>query len=199
MVGGYISIALVYEDNNESSNKLEGLIKYFTQNGSIPLEMKYCEDEEGEIWREEILCNKTIDFTLLTEGYFGSIIVNTDIFNGNLIKINISVHKEKGCFGFLIDIEWEDLFKECSKSLSDEVSANIVNFLHQIYLMTHYNYSYCGHEVEVECSSRDLKSKVNQYPIAVVPFEDRLEVFYGEFSIDGVSLQNKGKQIYSID
>lgn len=65
MVGGYISIALVYEDNNESSNKLEGLIKYFTQNGSIPLEMKYCEDEEGEIWREEILCNKTIDFTLL--------------------------------------------------------------------------------------------------------------------------------------
>ncbi|NMF01550.1 Imm64 family immunity protein [Aneurinibacillus aneurinilyticus] len=198
-MGGYISIALVYEDRNKLSNELKKLTRYFIQKGAILLKVKYSEDKEGENWREEIVNNNEVDFTMLTEKYYGNIDIIADMFNESLKNLKLSIHKEEGFYGFLIDIKWEELFEEHSKSSVEKITQNIINIILQLYKETQFSYAFCGHEVEIEFSPNDFNSIENGYPISVLPFNDRLEVFYGEFSIDGISFQNKSKQTYFID
>lgn len=195
LLGGYLSIGLVYEDINSISRELKGLVTYLQKENINLTEVQYSQDEDGEQWVENKVNNIDINYNSLKDKYYLSLEMVGDLFRIGTQNFVIRVNRENGFFGFLIDIEWQQLIDKDK----EEISKRIVNSLIKLIKFTDYDYAFCGHEAEIEYSPTHVKKIKDIFPITLLNLKNKLELIYGEFNIDGISFQEKSHKILPIE
>lgn len=195
LLGGYLSIGLVYEDINSISRELKGLVTYLQKENINLTEIHYSQDEDGERWVENKVNDINIIYSILKDKYFLSLKMDGDLFKIGTRNFIIRINREEGYFGFLMDIEWRQLIDKDK----EEMSKRIVNSLIHLLKFTDYDYSYCGHEAEIEYSPTHVKNIKDIFPITLLNLKNKIELIYGEFNIDGISFQQKSHKIFPIE
>ncbi|MBO8157596.1 MAG: hypothetical protein H0Z32_14290 [Bacillaceae bacterium] len=194
-MGGYLSIGLVYEGSKIISKELNSLVNFFKKKNIIINEVQYSQDEDGEKWIKRKVGHKNINYNSITDNHYLSLKMIGDVFKVGTQYFVIRVNKENGFFGFLIDIEWNQLIDKNK----DEISERIVNSLIQLLKFTEYDYAFCGHEAEIEYSPDQVMKKNYEFPITLLNLKTKLKLIYGEFNIDGISFQEKSYKIIPIE
>lgn len=195
LLGGYLSIGLVYKDINLISNELKGLLSYLKKENINLAEVEYSRDEDGEQWVKSKVNNSDINCHSLNDKHYLSLKMIGDLFKIGTESFVIRVNRDNDFFGFLIDIEWQQLIDKNK----DKISKKIVTSLIQLLKFTDYDYAFCGHEAEIEYSPVQVKKLENMYPILIINLKNKLELIYGEFNIDGISFQEKSYKILPIE
>ncbi|MFC0562223.1 Imm64 family immunity protein [Halalkalibacter alkalisediminis] len=192
--GGYINIAQVFNDNGNIQDKLEATLQYFVKQGSTILKVKYSKDADGENWAErEVTANQ-----LEIDGpcYYLSIEISGEILGINIFFLT-TIHEE-GFFGFLINIEWEELFPENGKNDLQSTTNQLVKNTANLYKETGFAYSLIGHELEIEIHPDDISGESDSFPVVLIGAEEKLEILYGPFCIDGLTEQKAKREVVLI-
>ncbi len=195
LLGGYLSIGLVYEDIKSISRELKGLVIYLQKENIILTEVQYSQDEDGEQWVKNKVNNIDFNYNSLKDKYYLSLEMVGDLFRIGTQNFVIRVNRENGFFGFLIDIEWRLLIDKDK----EDITKRIVNSMIKLLKFTDYDYAFCGHEAEIEYSPTHVKKNKNIFPITLLNCKNKLELIYGEFNIDGISFQEKSHKILPIE
>lgn len=196
--GGFVNICLGYEKDILTESKLLSLISLLIEKLSS-LRFKYIKDESGEHWVDEQVDFKKLE-SILSE-YNGMFYLTIDI-TGSLLNIDIEcfsidVFREKEFNSIRITIPWYELFENNHKNWSGQLlSDEIIRILAIIYKETKYSYAICGNEAEADYSPVEFKRRIEngawEYDtICVLPKESKLEVYKGEYGVDGMSKQEK--------
>ncbi|NFP49524.1 hypothetical protein FDF58_07570 [Clostridium argentinense] len=199
IMGSSISIGFVYGEFSIQAieNEIKRLVKYFvTTDGSLK-KMKVSKDIDGEEWLEyDSLINLKVDsiYTTLAENYYGQVEVNSSLFGHKNLTTTIRIEKEEdeGYFGFLLDIDEEELIKTNLASEINSVTEKIVDFITGFYSYSAYDYAFCDNEAEIQYSPRHFKKiESSIYSISVIPTLDgnsnSLNIVRSNWNIDGLT------------
>lgn len=83
----------------------------------------------------------------------------------------------------------------------DDIQQHIIDVLVNLYKSTNYDYAFVGHELEIEIGPENFEKGLKQndyYPVGIVPKGTDVEIYYGVIGIDGLSTQEKKKEITKI-
>ncbi|MFJ7755275.1 Imm64 family immunity protein [Peribacillus muralis] len=189
-----LSLGIVYENSFDKSEELQSIIQYFLNLKSDIVGIKVSMDEDGENWLESERNGKNfiLDYTLLTEKYFGEILIQLNDFwslNGLSLMLTLRIVKENDFFGYLLDFEMEQLLNRYSLDLINEL---IIDLVKDIYSVTKFNYAFCDHDSEIEYSPSQYKDLVEAYSILILPrAKNGFDVIKNNWQIDGITSRNK--------
>jgi len=199
IMGSFISIGFIYGKFSIQAieNEIKKLVKYVVNTDGRLKKMKVSKDIDGEEWLEyDSLINLQMDsiYTTLSENYYAQMEVNSSLFGCENITITIHIEKEEDedYFGFLLDIDEEELIKTNPVSEINSITEKIVDFIAGFYNYSAYDYAFCDNEAEIQYSPRDFKKiESSIYSIAVIPILDgnsnRLNVIRSNWNIDGLT------------
>ena len=201
-MGSFISIGFIYQvfSIQTIENEIKKLLKYIVDTDGSLKKMKVSKDIDGEEWNEyDSLMNLQGDsiYAILAKNYYGQIEVNSNIFGCKNITIIIRIEKEEDedYFGFLLDIDEEELINTNSASEISNITEKIIDFITRFYNYSAYDYAFCDNEAEIKYSPIHFK-KVERsiYSITVIPILDgnsnRLNVIRSNWNIDGLTSRN---------
>ncbi|AOH54773.1 hypothetical protein ABE28_010460 [Peribacillus muralis] len=187
-----LSLGIVYENSFDKSEELQSIIQYFLNLKSDIVGIKISMDEDGENWLESERNGKNfiLDYTLLTEKYFGEILIQlNDFWSLNGLSLTLRIVKENDFFGYLLDFEMEQLLNRYSLDLINEL---IIDLVKDIYSVTKFNYAFCDHDSEIEYSPSQYKDIVEAYSILILPrAKNGFDVIKNNWQIDGITSRNK--------
>ncbi|WP_285766918.1 Imm64 family immunity protein [Peribacillus sp. SI8-4] len=187
-----LSLGIVYENSFDKSEELQSIIQYFLNLKSDIVGIKVSMDEDGENWLESERNGKNfiLDYTLLTEKYFGEILIQlNDFWSLNGLSLTLRIVKENDFFGYLLDFEMEQLLNRYSLDLINEL---IIDLVKDIYSVTKFNYAFCDHDSEIEYSPSQYKDIVEAYSILILPrAKNGFDVIKNNWQIDGITSRNK--------
>ncbi|MCK0470383.1 Imm64 family immunity protein [Halalkalibacter sp. APA_J-10(15)] len=194
-IGGYINIAQVYIDKRDMFSNLKYTLNFLIKEGSVIRTIKYREDSENLI---EIKDND--DLQLPTEWNYLMIEITGEAFQieGDF---SLTVFNENGFYGFLYDIEWEGILNDGDSSDVHLITEELLRVLIKLYNYTKYNYCLVGHELEIEIHPNELQRVIEDpdvMPVSIVEKNNLLEVYYGNYSIDGITEQEKKRKSIKI-
>lgn len=191
-MGSKISIGLVYENKcrEDISVYLEKVINGFLDKGYIK-DFTVSLDNEGNEWIEQNVGEKEVtktDYDLITTNYYGKINLISNIITSNPKKITVAIEKSDEYFGFLVDLNEEDLTKNFSL---DELENKIVDFLLSKFRILNYDYAFCDNEAEIEYSPQEIKQEEELYSLLFIPNtkenKKEIEVKKSSWYIDGLT------------
>jgi Immunity protein 64 len=194
--GGYVNIGIVFSDKHKLLQVFDSLKNYIVQKGSKFIAVKYSKDVEGNAWIESEIDNNLIESTWL-KGYYTEFRVSGLFLHSNLKEIDLLVIKENHFFGFLLGISWDEIHL----NKQDDIQQHIIDVLVNLYKSTNYDYAFVGHELEIEIGPENFEKGLKQndyYPVGIVPKGTDVEIYYGVIGIDGLSTQEKKKEITKI-
>ncbi|MCK1985797.1 MULTISPECIES: Imm64 family immunity protein [Peribacillus] len=187
-----LSLGIVYDNSFDKSEELQSIIQYFLNLKSDILGIKVSMDEDGENWLESERNEKNfiLDYTLLTEKYFGEIQMQlNDFWSLNGLSLTLRIVKENEFFGYSLDFEMEQLLNRYSLDLINEL---IIDLVKDIYSVTKFIYAFCDHDSEIEYSPSQYKDLVEAYSILILPREKNgFDVIKNNWQIDGITSRNK--------
>ncbi|MFJ7362601.1 Imm64 family immunity protein [Peribacillus frigoritolerans] len=187
-----LSLGIVYENSFDKSEELQSIIQYFLNLKSDIVGIKVSMDEDGENWLESERNEKNfiLDYTFLTEKYFGEILIQLNEFwSLNGLSLTLRIVKENDFFGYLLDFEMEQLLNRYSLDLINEL---IIDLVKDIYSVTKFNYAFCDHDSEIKYSPSQYEDLVEAYSILILPREKNgFDVIKNNWQIDGITSRNK--------
>lgn len=187
-----LSLGIVYDNSFDKSEELQSIIQYFLNLKSDIFGIKVSMDEDGENWLESERNEKKfiLDYTLLTEKYFGEIQMQlNDFWSLNGLSLTLRIAKENDFFGYLLDFEMEQLLNQYSLDLINEL---IIDLVKDIYNVTKFIYAFCDHDSEIEYSPSQYNDLVEAYSILILPREKNgFDVIKNNWQIDGITSRNK--------
>jgi len=203
-MGAYISIGLTYGIEKSENlvysgvarerveQELRKLIEYFLDSNGTIKEAKYSEDIDGNSWKEVDLPSPFSFkdyYKVFSNGYYGEILVYSEIMKGEKLDCTIRLNKETEFFGFLLDIKETDLFKSNSypDEKIDDVTEKLIAVMYHIYLYSKYDYAFCDLEAQFYYPPDVFKNLDDYvYSIAIIPNSDsNLIVTKSDWNIDG--------------
>ncbi|MFS0762360.1 Imm64 family immunity protein [Peribacillus phoenicis] len=187
-----LSLGIVYDNSFDKSEELQSIIQYFLNLKSDIFGIKVSMDEDGENWLESERNEKKIilDYTLLTEKYFGEIQIQlNDFWSLNGLSLTLRIVKENDFFGYLLDFEMEQLLNQYSLDLINDL---IIDLVKDIYSVTKFKYAFCNHDSEIEYSPSQYKDLVEAYSILILPrVKNGFDVIKNNWQIDGITSRDK--------
>jgi hypothetical protein len=214
-MGSYISIGLTYgiekfEDlvyDNPTLDRviqeLRNLIEYFMNHNGAIKEIKYSEDIDGENWIE---INPSSFFSCrncyknFCSGYFGEIILHSDVLISKGLDCIVRLYKENDFFGFLLDLQEEDILISKSYSIEeiDYMTKELISIMINLYSYSKYDYAFCDHEANFKHSPQNIEIiKEYVYSIVIIPrFDNNFTIIKSDWNIDGHTAREKhGRKI----
>ncbi|WP_407282185.1 Imm64 family immunity protein [Methanolobus sp. WCC1] len=191
---------LVYDDATveKLQQELKNIIEYFLDsNGTIKV-AKYSENADGENWKEINL--DSLFFSLenlkdFSSGYYGEILLNSEIIKGKKLDYTIRTVKETNFFGFLLDIEEADIFKSTSypDEEIDSITEKLITTMCRIYSHSKYDYAFCDLEAQFYYPLEIFKHSDGYiYSVTIIPNSDsNLTVIKSDWHIDGHNARKK--------
>lgn len=203
-MGAYISIGLSYgikksenlAYNEATMEKVEQelikLIELFLDSNGTIKNARYSEDIDGDSWKEVDLSTSFSFkdyYKVFSSGYYGEILVYSELINEKKLECTIRLNKETEFFGFLLDIKEQDLLD--GKNYPDEnigyVTEELIATMYRIYSYSKYDYAFCDLEAQFHYSPEIFKYLEEYvYSIAMIPNSDsNLTVIKSNWNIDG--------------
>lgn len=206
-IGGYVEIGLVYDDTNDPTRELEKLLLHFVEQGGNIDNVKYSTDSEGNNYIEKTRNNNNHILHLskeLINYYYGIVLVAGDVLRVGVDKLILTIVKEDDYFGFQMSLVWIDIFKDDKYTEQlDEITENVASSLVNLYKLSHFNYAYCCHEHLIELHPKEFRREIAEdqsyYSLAILSYNNRLEVYQNNFAIDGMTEQQKSHEVVSFD
>lgn len=189
-----ISIGFVFEKHQNEKEEFSKLLTSLVSNGKLE-KLIYSIDENGNDWKEEAKINYPIDIisSIMIENYFGKLTMEATILTSKNINFDVSISNFiQGDFGFLIEIDIEQLFKVGHKEDIKKCTEEIIQFCEKLFDKIKYKYSFCDHEVAIEYTWDEFK-KMNDriYSVSIIPKEKEFIVNLATWDIDGLSNRNE--------
>lgn len=196
--GGFINVCLVYEKRILIENELLALILLFKENISS-FQLKYSRDSIGENWVDEQVDFEKLKsiFSKANEMFYLTIEITGSLLNIDVEECLIGVFRSNEYESIKIAIPTYDLFDNTNKKWNAQrLGDEIIRIFAIIYKETKYSYAICGHEAEADYSPVEFKRRIEngawEYDaICVLPKQSKLEVYKGEYGVDGISKQEK--------
>ncbi len=193
-MGSYIGIGLIYDDipRDRLEGELRNVVNYLiSYDGSIN-SIKFSKDENGNEWVEDSLNNKSVEdfYSSLCKGYFGQLHMICNILGIQKLNVCIRVEKAKNYFGLLLDISEEELIGVSSSENINRITNKIIEFLHELYEASVFEYAFCDNEAEIQYSPIEFQSLSEKvYSIVALPDEDKknLKIIKSSWHIDGLT------------
>ncbi|PJN88875.1 Imm64 family immunity protein [Bacillus sp. mrc49] len=186
-----LSVGMVYDHSFDKSEELQSIIQYFLNLKSDIFSIKVNMDEDGENWLESHRNEKNflLDYTLLTEHFFGEILMHlNDFWSLNNLFLTLRLVKEEDFFGYILEFDLEQLLNQYSLDVINEL---IIDLVIDIYGITTFRYAFCDHDSEIEYSP-SYKELVKVYSILMLPREKNgFDVIKNNWQIDGFTERNK--------
>lgn len=185
-----ISIGFVFEKAHNISETLCKFLTYIMTDGKIQ-KLSYSTDSNGDNWEDVTVVNHSIDeiSSKMVDYHFGKVTIEAPILKNKKTNFSVSIHKlPQGGFGFLIEIDIEQLFKTGDVKALKSCSDKIIQFCKNCFDKTNYQYSFCDHEVNLEYCYDTFKSMDKDiYSIAVIPKTGEFEIKLAPWEIDGLT------------
>ena len=193
--GGFINVGMVFDQKHNLVRSMNSVKDFLSQHGSNFLSVKYSKDIDGENWIEENIEDNVLQESYLT-GFYNEFEVSGKFLDTNK-ELNLSIIKEDNYFGLLFNIEWEEM----SNQNFITFQTKVVNYLIEIYRILPYEYSFVGHEIEIEMDPEEFVNALkgnDSFPVAIIGKNVELDVYYGSIGIDGFSSQAQRKEVIKI-
>lgn len=189
-MSSFISIGFVFEKNQDIKQLFSKFLDFLIVNGRIE-KISYSFDENSDNWNQEILKDySTYEITsLMVDNFFGKTNITAKILNDKRINFDISVSKfSQGDFGFLIEIDIEQLFKVGNREELEKCSSMIIKFCGTIFDIIEYRYSFCDHEVSIEYTWDEFNQLDEYiYSISLITQNDKCVIKLASWEIDGLT------------
>lgn len=189
-MSSYISIGFVFVKHQNITVLFSEFLNCLITNGNFQ-KISYSVDKNGDRWHEEIIKARSTDeiTSLMANNFFGKININAMILGDRDIDFDISISKfSQGDFGFLIEIDIDQLFEVGNKKELEGCSSMIIKFCKRIYYKIQYQYAFCDHEVGIEYTWSEF-NKLNDsiYSISIIPRNEEFVVNLATWEIDGLT------------
>lgn len=190
-MGSKITIGYVFgiENKKVMALYLEELVNILSEEGLI-IDFKFSLDDEGNEWKECVVKKNKMEssaYELLTKYYYGTVKLISNIVNLRSKEIAVTVEQTSEYFGFLIDLDEEDLNQDFNL---EEIESSIINFVAKSYGLLKFDYAFCDHEAEIEYSPKEI-TKVEEeiYSLLFIPsvMKDEVEVKRSSWYLDGLT------------
>lgn len=200
-MGSNVSVGLVYNgfSNRRIKEELDNIFKYLCLYDVRCDNLRTSKDIEGEDWVEHRMLNTfSMDSisTMLAKGYYGQLDISGDILDSRLV-ITIRIEKEKtgDYFGFLFDINEDELIKDNSLSELNKITEEIIGFMTEMYRYSNYDYAICDNEARIKYSPGEFRTLEEIiYSVSVKPHRSNglisLVITKGDWNIDGLTSRN---------
>lgn len=196
-MGSRICIGLAYGGSSEirMAVKLGRLIEYLIASGAHVKRFRVSRDSEGSEWiKRDLSDDQGIEsfYEVLVRGYYGEADLAGAVLGYNDIAVTVRVVKGKGYFGFLLDLDEEDLLKSHSQEELDRVTAGIVDWVKGLYPIANFDYAFCDEEAELQYPPEAFRTLgAHKYSVAILPAErgdaGSLSVLMNSWCIDGLT------------
>ena len=198
-MGSSTNIGFVYrkKHSTDAENELSMLLEFLISNNGKILTQKYCQDLDGDGWVEsnEVAHLLVGDVSsLLVNNYYGQLRMNCDILGKERLDIDLYFKMmEENHFGILLDVADDQIF-EPDASL-EGITNCIIEFMKKVYSISHFDYSFCDNEAQIEYSLQELMSAGRPvYSIVALPdpkSSEELKVTKSDWNIDGLTSRNR--------
>ena len=186
-----IGIGFIYNESSNIEDKLNKFIDFFLLNDTKIQKIVYSTDKNGDDWHVKNVDNYSSHeiANILIQNYFGNLTIKGSIVSKRNINIDMSIHQiNQKEFGFLLEIDIDQLFTVGNKEELGICTENIVHLCKDIYYKTQYQYAYCDHEVGIEYNWNEFQSLNEQvYSISIIPQRNDFFINLAPWEIDGLT------------
>ncbi|WP_214753331.1 Imm64 family immunity protein [Exiguobacterium sp. s16] len=189
--GGFVSIGIAFTKGIGLSRSLEAVCeKLIDGNGRI-INTSYSEDEGGSNW--VTVRTEEAAFDVSHSQFYGSVRLTTTRFGRRDQIVTVSLRDELEFDGLLIDLDYEDVFPDETKSKSHvEISKYVERLLVDLYGRVPFAYAVASHEMEWDWAPatfhREIES-MGHLPLSVVPVDGGINMYHGSIALDGMTPQ----------
>lgn len=188
-----VSIGFVFEKNQNIKLLFSKFLEYLIRYGELH-KISYSLDKKGKRWKNEVIKDKTLDeiVLLMINNYYGKIDITNLVVDDKSIDYMITITKfSDGDFGFLIEIDIDQLFKVGNRNELEKWTSLIINFCKSIFNIIDYRYAFCDHEVSIEYKWSEFnKLKESIYSISIISKNKGLIIDLSSWEIDGLTFRN---------
>lgn len=190
-MSSFIGIGFVFGKTDSTIESFSKFLSFITREGNIK-KIAYSTDIDGSNWIEDTSLKKcpigNIS-SIMIDNYFGNITINAPIFDVKDIDFNVSMSVlAQGDFGFLLEIDIDQLFKVGDKPALEDFTGKIIELCKNIFSEVSYQYSFCDHEVGIEYSWNEFETiSEDVYSVVVVPAKEAFIVKLASWEIDGLT------------
>lgn len=189
-MSSFIGIGFVFDKHQNIELLFSKLLDFLIVNGELK-KISYSIDEKGDNWNEEIVkCYSTCEITsLMFNNFFGKINITAAILDNTQIDFDLSIIElSQGDYGFLIEIDIEQLFKVGEREKLEKCTSMIIKFCKSIFNIIEYRYSFCDHEVGIEYTWTEFdRLKECVYSVSIVPQKNEFVINLASWEIDGLT------------
>lgn len=189
-MSSFIGIGFVFDKDQNIELLFSKLLDLLIVNGELK-KISYSIDEKGDNWNEEIIkCYSTCEITsLMLNNFFGKINITGAILDNTQIDFDLSITElPQGDYGFLIEIDIEQLFKVGEREELEKCTSMIIKFCESIFNILKYRYSFCDHEVGIEYTWAEFERlKECVYSVSIVPQKNEFFINLASWEIDGLT------------
>lgn len=198
-MSSFISIGFVFEKDQNIKQLFSKFVDFLIIKGRVE-KLSYSIDENGDNWNQVILKDYSVYeiTTMMIDNFLGKTNITAMIFNNKQINFDISVFKfSKGDFGFLIEIDINQLFKVGDREELEKCSFMIIKFCETVFDIIEYRYSFCDHEVGIEYTWDEFKQfNEDIYSISVIPQNNEYDIKLASWEIDGLTNRLGKAELY---
>lgn len=192
-MSSYISIGFVFEKAQNISLLFSEFLNFLTVDGEFR-KISYSIDENGNDWHKKNIEGYSVDeiSSLMINNFFAKTTILSRSLDAKNINFDTSITNfSHGDYGFLIEIEIEQLFKVGNRKELEHCSDIIVKFCKKIFSKLGYKYAFCDHEVNIEYDWKKFSQlDENVYSITIIPKDEDFIVKYATWEIDGLTIRS---------
>lgn len=189
-----ISIGFVFEKQQSMTLLLSKILEFFKAKGELN-RISYSVDENGDSWKENTIQNLTPHevASLMVNNFWGKTNITSAILDDKIVNFDVSVSKLfKNDFGFLMEINIEQLFRVGDKKELENSTSMIIQFCKSIFDNAKYSYAFCDHEANIEYTWSEFKKLKNHiYSIVIIPENEKFVINLSSWEIDGLTNREK--------
>ena len=193
-MSSFISIGFVFDKHQSITVLFSKFIEFLIARGVLN-KISYSIDENGDNWNEKIIKGySSYEVTsLMVNNYFGKANITAAILDDKKINFDISISKlQQEDFGFLIEIDIDQLFKVGNREELKNCSSMIITFCETLFNKMDFCYAFCDHEVGIEYTWNEF-SQLDKciYSISIIPQNEKFVIDLASWEIDGLTSRSR--------